>query len=142
MTSDLGEDNTTVHPGKPRVPLVLATVICVLAVVPAILVGSFAVGSVVSVARTGIVWGQTWESILLLVLYLAGLLAFIAMRRSVTVRRTWITAGLAITLVGLASIPVVWVVYHGVTEEWCESQPGGRGGAPITSMDDIPAVCR
>lgn len=140
MTSNPGEDNTTVHLGS--VPLVLATVICVLAVAPAILVGSFVVGSVISLARTGIAWGQTWASILLLVLYLAGFLTCIAMHHSLNVRRTWITAGLAITLVGLASLPVVWVIYHGVTVEWCESQPGGRGASPITSMDDIPAVCR
>lgn len=131
-----------VHPGKPRVPLVLATVICVLAVAPAILVGSFVVGSLISLARTGIAWGQTWASILLLILYSAGFLTCIAMHRSLTVRRTWITAGLAITLVGLASIPVVWVAYHGITEEWCESQPGGRGGPPNISMDDIPEACR
>jgi hypothetical protein len=51
-------------------------------------------------------------------------------------------AGLAIILVVAASAPVVWVAAQAFTEEWCEYQPGGRGNAEISSLDEIPAVCR
>ncbi|AFR30228.1 hypothetical protein ARUE_c33470 [Arthrobacter sp. Rue61a] len=69
-------------------------------------------------------------------------LAFVMMRRSVTARRTWVWAGLAIILVVAASAPIVRVAAQAFAEEWCEYQPGGRGNAEIRSLDEIPAVCR
>lgn len=50
----------------------------------------------------------------------------------------------AITAVLLAAVaaPLVLGVASSATQEWCEGQPGGRGGASVSSQADVPALCR
>lgn len=123
--------------------MVLATIFCSLAVLPAIPSVLIAGATIVSVLTgTGATSNQALQVSAVLATFIAGLVSFVMMRRSVTARRTWVWAGLAIVLVVAASAPIVWAAIQAFAEEWCEYQPGGRGGAEIRSVDDVPAVCR
>ena len=123
--------------------MVLATIFCSLAVLPAIPATLIAGVTIMSLLTgTGATLNQALQVSVVLAAFIAGLVAFLMMRRSVTAGRTWVWAGLAIILVGAASAPVVWASSQIFIEEWCEYQPGGRGGADIGSLSEIPAVCR
>lgn len=139
----LNNEFTRVIPDRPRLAVVLATIICSLAILPAIPAILLAGATIVSVlTKTGATLNQALQVSAVLAAFIGGLVAFVMMRRSVTARRTWVWAGLAIILVGAASAPVVWSIAQGFIEEWCEYQPGGRGNADIGSLDEIPAMCR
>ncbi len=132
-----------VRPDRPRLAVVLATIFCSLAILPAIPSALIAGATIMSVfTGTGATSNQALQVSAVLSTFLAGLVAFVMMRRSVTTRKTWVWAGLAIILVVAASAPIVWVAVQAFAEEWCEYQPGGRGGAEIRSVDDVPALCR
>lgn len=123
--------------------MVLTTIFCLLAVLPAILSALVAGATITSVLTgTGATPNQALQVSAVLATFLAGLVAFVMMRRSVTARKTWVWAGLAIILVVAASVPMVWVAVQAFAEEWCEDQPGGRGGAEIRSVDEVPVLCR
>lgn len=122
--------------------MVLATIFCSLAVLPAIPATLIAGATIMSVlTRTGATSNQALQVSAVLAAFIAGLVAFVMMRRSVSARMTWLWAGLAIMLAVAASAPYVWVASQVFTQEWCEYQPGGRGNADIRSLDEIPAVC-
>ncbi|MHA7248943.1 hypothetical protein [Arthrobacter tecti] len=126
--------------GGPRIAELLATVVCVLAILPALATALLAVsmiGSAVSGSGTSV---QAAQEVLIVIVYAAGLMSFVAMRRSESPRKTWILACLTIILVVAASAPIVYAFSQAFLEEWCEYQPGGRGN-PSQSIDDIPAVC-
>lgn len=55
--------------------------------------------------------------------------------------RSVLTVAVALLLLAVAA-PMVLSLFAAGTEEWCEGQPGGRGGAPITSEADVPLLCR
>lgn len=132
-----------VRPDRPRPAVVLTTIFCLLAVLPAILSALVAGATITSVLTgTGATPNQALQVSAVLATFLAGLVAFVMMRRSVTARKTWVWAGLAIILVVAASVPMVWVAVQAFAEEWCEDQPGGRGGAEIRSVDEVPVLCR
>lgn len=123
--------------------MVLATIFCSLAVLPAILSAFIAGATMMSVLTgAGATSNQALQVSAVLATFLAGVVAFVMMRRSVTVRKTWVWASLAIILVVAASAPIVWVAMQASAEDWCEYQPGGRGGSEIRSVDDVPALCR
>lgn len=123
--------------------MVLATTFFALAVLPAIPTTLIAGVTLISaLTGNGATSNQALQVTAVLAAFVAGLVAFVMMRRSVTARSTWVWAGLAIILVVAASAPVVWVAGELFTEEWCEYQPGGRGNAEISSLDEIPAACR
>jgi hypothetical protein len=139
----LNNEFASVTPDQPRLAVVLATIFCSLAVLPAIPATLIAGATIMSILTgTGATSNQALQVSVVLATFIAGLVAFVMMRRSVTARRTWVWAGLAIILVVAASAPIVWVAAQVFTEEWCEYQPGGRGNADIRSLDEIPAVCR
>ena len=132
-----------VRPDRPRLAVVLATIFCSLAVLPAIPSALIAGATIMSVLTgTGATSNQALQVSAVLATFIAGLVSFVMMRRSVTARRTWVWAGLTIVLVVAASAPILWVTAQSIAEEWCEYQPGGRGGAEIRSFDEVPAVCR
>ncbi|MFF1254466.1 hypothetical protein ACFVYC_18500 [Pseudarthrobacter sp. NPDC058329] len=132
-----------VSPDRPRVAVGLATIFCSLAVLPAIPAALIAGATLMSVLTgTGATSNQALQVSAVLATFIAGFMAFVMMRRSVTARRTWVWAGLTIILVAAASAPIVWAAAQAFVEEWCEYQPGGRGGAEIRSIDEIAAVCR
>lgn len=132
-----------VTPGQSRLAVVLATTFCLLALVPAVLVTLVAGVMFMSVlSGTGATWNQALQAGVVLAAFIAGLVSFVMMRRSVTASKTWVWASLSIILVVAASAPVISAGAQGVSQQWCEHQPGGRGNAKISSLDEIPVVCR
>ncbi|WP_156507363.1 hypothetical protein [Arthrobacter sp. OY3WO11] len=139
----LNVDFAGVTPYRPRLAVVLATIFCSVAVLPAIPATLIAGATIMSLLTgAGATLNQALQVSVVLAVFIAALVAFVMMRRSITARRTWVWAGLSIILVAAASAPVVWVASQNFIEEWCEYQPGGRGNADTGSLDEIPAVCR
>lgn len=56
-------------------------------------------------------------------------------------RRRTLTVITAVLLVVVAA-PLVLTIVSAATEEWCQGQPGGRGGTSVSSKVDVPVVCR
>ncbi|GAA1496203.1 hypothetical protein [Paeniglutamicibacter kerguelensis] len=74
--------------------------------------------------------------------YAAAAMAFYRMLRNTTVRKTWLRATFFIVIVSATSTPATWVATEAVVDEWCESQPGGRGYTSTASATEIPLPCR
>ncbi|MFJ6416363.1 hypothetical protein [Paeniglutamicibacter sp. NPDC091659] len=87
-------------------------------------------------------WRHALPLLVFPVVYAAAALMFHRMLRSTTVRKTWLWSTLFIVVVGAASTPAVWVAAEAVAEEWCESQPGGRGYTSNATIAEIPRACR
>jgi hypothetical protein len=68
--------------------------------------------------------------------------AFVRMRKSGSKRSKRIWAVVAVALGLAASVPALWLLIQLFLDEWCESQPGGRGYGNISSLEEIPAACR
>ena len=75
------------------------------------------------------------------ILYASVLVMLSKMLRSTAVHKTWLWATLFIVIVCTASTPAVWATAVAVAEEWCESQPGGRGYASNGFIAEIPLAC-
>jgi hypothetical protein len=61
--------------------------------------------------------------------------------KAATRHRRWLWFSTAMALVLAASCPAVRSLGGAVAEEWCESQPGGRGYAGNQSPGDAPLLC-
>jgi hypothetical protein len=68
--------------------------------------------------------------------------AFMRIRKAATRHLRWLWFSTALALVLAASCPAVMSLGGAVAEEWCESQPGGRGYVGNESPEDAPLVCR
>lgn len=81
-------------------------------------------------------------AVLFTALVLAALATTAAARRARTgggtAALTMVTAGLLLA----CAAPLFLGVAAAFTEEWCEGQPGGRGGTGYHSDADVPALCR
>lgn len=80
--------------------------------------------------------------LLFLATFSASVAATAAAYHARTGRQAGFCAAVAIVLQLLLAAPVVVGLGWALTDEWCESQPGGRGGAPITREADVPFLCR
>ncbi|MFF5790625.1 hypothetical protein ACFY5D_01110 [Paeniglutamicibacter sp. NPDC012692] len=86
-------------------------------------------------------WGNALPFLMLPLVYSAAAVMFYKMLRCRTFRKTWLWATLFIVVVGAASTPAVWATTGAVVEEWCESQPGGRGYPSNASSTEVPRAC-
>lgn len=69
--------------------------------------------------------------------------AMTAATRVARARAARAVLALLTTLLLLAmAAPVPLGLAAALTEEWCESQPGGRGWTSYVDEDSVPAVCR
>jgi hypothetical protein len=68
--------------------------------------------------------------------------AYVRIGKSATRRLRWLWFSTSLILVVAASYPAVTAFGGAVAEEWCESQPGGRGYAGNESPEDASLVCR
>jgi chromate transport protein ChrA len=68
--------------------------------------------------------------------------AYLRIGKSATRRLRWLWFSTALILVVAASYPAVMSFGGAIAEEWCESQPGGRGYAANESPEDAPLLCR
>lgn len=80
--------------------------------------------------------------LLFLATFFASIAATAAAHYARTRRQAGFCSAVAIVLQLLLAVPVVVGMGWALTDEWCESQPGGRGGAPITREADVPFLCR
>jgi cation transport ATPase len=86
-----------------------------------------------------------WQAVppLLVVLgYVLAIAAFVKMVRSRTRRSACLWSAAAVGLVLVASFPSTWTILELFFDEWCETEPGGRGFQGVTALEEIPAVCR
>lgn len=74
--------------------------------------------------------------------YAGAAVAFHRMRLSRTGSTTWRWALVFILVTIAASIPATWTLGTAVVDEWCESEPGGRGYSGEATLAEIPAFCR
>ncbi len=64
------------------------------------------------------------------------------MGRAKTNRQAWAMSLCTVALLLIAASPPVYGLTMGFTDEWCESQPGGRGYSGHLAPEESPAVCR
>ena len=68
--------------------------------------------------------------------------AYSRIRKSAARRRRWMWFVAALMLLAAASGPAVLSFGTAVAEEWCESEPGGRGYAGNKPPEAAPMICR
>jgi chromate transport protein ChrA len=83
-----------------------------------------------------------WLAVLLTAASGLLVVAYLRIGKSATRRVRWLWFSTALILVVAASCPAVMSFGGAVAEEWCESQPGGRGYAGNESPEDAPLLCR
>jgi hypothetical protein len=86
-----------------------------------------------------------WQAVpplLVVFVYVLAVAAFVKVGRSRTRRSARLWAVAVVGLVLVASLPSTWTILQLFFDEWCETQPGGRGYQGVTALEEIPAVCR
>lgn len=86
-----------------------------------------------------------WQAVpplLVVIGYVLAVVAVVQVGRSRTRRSAWLWAAAAVGLVLVASLPSTWTILQLFFDEWCETQPGGRGYQGVTALKDNRAVCR
>jgi cell division protein FtsW (lipid II flippase) len=68
--------------------------------------------------------------------------AYLRIRRSTTRRMRWMWFLMALALHAAASYPAALSFGSMAAEEWCESEPGGRGYAGTKPLEAAPMICR
>lgn len=74
--------------------------------------------------------------------YAGAAVAFHRMLLSRTGSTTWRWALVFILVTVAASTPATWTLSAAVVDEWCETEPGGRGYSGDATLAEIPAFCR
>jgi chromate transport protein ChrA len=83
-----------------------------------------------------------WLVVLVAAASVLSVVAYIRIGKAATSHLRWLWFSTALALVLAASCPAVMSLGGAVAEEWCESQPGGRGYVGNESPEDAPLVCR
>lgn len=128
---------------RSRLAVVLASSVAVLALLPVIAtlwMTLLAVGSLFGESHgkpSGVL-----PFVVFSLAYAGAAVAFHRMLFSRTVSTTWRWALLSILVTVAASTPATWILGTAVVDEWCESEPGGRGYSGEASLAAIPAFCR
>ena len=85
---------------------------------------------------------NAWLVVLVAAASALSVVAYLRIGKAATMRLRWFWFCSAVALVVAASCPAVMSFGGAVAEEWCESQPGGRGYAGKASPQDAPMICR
>lgn len=83
-----------------------------------------------------------WLVVLVSAASALSVVAFMRTRKAATRHLRWLWFSTALALVLAASCPAGVSLGGAVADEWCESQPGGRGYLGNESPEDAPSLCR
>lgn len=62
--------------------------------------------------------------------------------REHTTKQAWIWSAVTVVLLLAAALPVIYLIGLVFNDQWCEYQPGGKGGIEPVDLEDIPRSCR
>jgi hypothetical protein len=124
----------------PKAPFRVATTTLFVTALP-LLISLLLSGSYVwkFISGSDITTAQLTGNLLIFIAGMAGSLTYVLLlARAMTVREAWSLSIATVVLLLGCTAPPVLSIGAGFMDEWCESQPGGRGWSGPVGLEDIP----